>query len=129
MDWLFNSILDWFAGVLLRTLDVVITMVGRALLVSPDVTALPQVKALAGRSVWVVDTVFVLAFLAAAALGPKQRVGGSISSVVREHIKSSLSNKPAALLLLVILAVVVALVATTALGLITRLAVLLVLAA
>jgi len=177
MDWLFNSILDWFAGGLLRTLDVVITLIGRALLVSPDVTALPQVKALAGRSVWVVDTVFVLAFIAAAAvtmlggderrqhhakdllprlvvgfvaahfsqllcakaiavangaaaaLGPKRRIGGSISEVVREHIKASLSAKPAALLLLVILAVIIGLVAVTALGLITRLAVLLVLTA
>lgn len=68
MDWLFNSIIDWFAAGLLKSLDVLITLIGETLLISPDVTWLPQVRALAGRSVWVVDTVFVLAFIAAGAV-------------------------------------------------------------
>ena len=43
-------------------------MITSALLVTPNVTALPQVQALTGRSVLVVDTVFVLAFVAAGVL-------------------------------------------------------------
>ena len=39
-----------------------------ALLITPDVTVLPQVQAITGRSIWIVDTVFVLAFVAAGVL-------------------------------------------------------------
>jgi hypothetical protein len=35
---------------------------------SPDVTGLPQVQALTGRSTWIVDTVYLLAFTAAGGL-------------------------------------------------------------
>jgi hypothetical protein len=68
MTWLLNQILDWFAGLLLDCLGGLITAITHALLITPDVTALPQVQALTGRSTWIVDTVFVLAFSAAGVL-------------------------------------------------------------
>ncbi|MEU0962584.1 conjugal transfer protein TrbL family protein [Micromonospora aurantiaca] len=68
MAWALNQILDWFAGLLLDCLNGLITAITRALLITPDVTSLPQVQALTGRSVWVVDTVFVLAFVTAGVL-------------------------------------------------------------
>ncbi|MGC9668467.1 conjugal transfer protein TrbL family protein [Planosporangium sp. 12N6] len=68
MGWLLNQILDWFAGLLLDCLDGLIGAITHALLITPDITGLPQVRALTGRSIWVVDTVFVLVFVAAGAL-------------------------------------------------------------
>ncbi|SCG59685.1 conjugal transfer protein TrbL family protein [Micromonospora halophytica] len=68
MAWALNQILDWFAGLLLDCLNGLITAITRALLITPDVTSLPQVQALTGRSIWVVDTVFVLVFVAAGVL-------------------------------------------------------------
>jgi hypothetical protein len=63
-----DAILDWFADAVLEVLSALISAITDALLVTPDVTALPQVQALTGRSVWIVDTVFVLAFVAAGVL-------------------------------------------------------------
>ncbi|MBQ0905456.1 conjugal transfer protein TrbL family protein [Micromonospora sp. U21] len=68
MGWLLDQILDWLAAAILACLDALIGVISSALLVTPDVTALPQVQALTGRSVLVVDTVFVLAFVAAGVL-------------------------------------------------------------
>jgi hypothetical protein len=68
MTWMLNQILDWFAGLLLDCLNGLITAITHALLITPDVTALPQVQALTGRSIWIVDTVFILAFSAAGVL-------------------------------------------------------------
>ncbi|MEV7984339.1 conjugal transfer protein TrbL family protein [Micromonospora sp. NPDC005257] len=68
MAWALNQILDWFAGLLLDCLNGLITAITHALLITPDVTSLPQVQALTGRSIWVVDTVFVLVFVAAGVL-------------------------------------------------------------
>jgi hypothetical protein len=68
MGWMLDQILDWFAGLLLDGLTAVLGAITHTLLITPDVTALPQVQALTGRSVWVVDTVFVLVFVAAGVL-------------------------------------------------------------
>src|SRR5919202_4181527 len=68
MGWLIDQIMDWLVGTILTILDGVLSLISTALLVTPDVTGLPQVQALTGRSVWVVDTVFVLAFTAAGIL-------------------------------------------------------------
>lgn len=68
MGWLIDAVVDWLATTVLSVFDGVLGLVGHALLVTPDVTGLPQVQALTGRSVWVVDTVFVLAFTAAGVL-------------------------------------------------------------
>ncbi|MDG4760389.1 type IV secretion system protein [Micromonospora sp. WMMD710] len=68
MSYLLGQILDWMAAAILATLDALIGVISSALLITPDVTVLPQVQALTGRSIWVVDTVFVLAFVAAGVL-------------------------------------------------------------
>ncbi|MGC4885724.1 conjugal transfer protein TrbL family protein [Micromonospora sp. DT227] len=68
MSYVLGQILDWLTTAILATLDALIGVISSALLITPDVTGLPQVQALTGRSVWVVDTVFVLAFVAAGAL-------------------------------------------------------------
>jgi hypothetical protein len=73
MPWLdvnqiFDHFLNWVTTSILNTFDAIFALIAEGLLVTPDVTGLPQVQALAGRSVWVVDTVFVLAFLAAGVL-------------------------------------------------------------
>jgi hypothetical protein len=66
-SWL-DGILDWFAGLLLDSLNTMIAVITDVLLITPNVTALPQVQALTGRAVLIVDTVFVLVFLAAGVL-------------------------------------------------------------
>ncbi|MGN9920272.1 hypothetical protein [Micromonospora palomenae] len=68
MGFLLDQILDWLAAAILATLDALFAVISSILLVTPNVTALPQVQALTGRSVLVVDTVFVLAFAAAGVL-------------------------------------------------------------
>jgi len=67
-DYLFNGFLKWFLKMLVDATDAVFGVLANSLLVTPDVTGLPQVRALTGRSVWVVDVVFVLAFVAAGVL-------------------------------------------------------------
>ncbi|MFC4148023.1 conjugal transfer protein TrbL family protein [Micromonospora mangrovi] len=68
MGWLLDQILDWLATGILAALDALFGVISSALLVTPNVTGLPQVQALTGRSVLVVDTVFVLAFVAVGVL-------------------------------------------------------------
>jgi hypothetical protein len=68
MGFMLNQILDWFAGLLLDCLTALIGAMTQVLLLTPDVTSLPQVQALTGRSVGIVDTVFVLVFVAAGGL-------------------------------------------------------------
>ncbi|QGN49775.1 hypothetical protein GKC29_25075 [Micromonospora sp. WMMC415] len=75
MGWLLDQILDWLAAAILGCLDALFGVISSALLVTPNVTGLPQVQALTGRSVLVVDTVFVLAFVAAGVL--TMTAGGS----------------------------------------------------
>ncbi|OKI74435.1 conjugal transfer protein TrbL family protein [Micromonospora sp. CB01531] len=75
MGWLLDQILDWMAAAILATLDALFEVITGVLLVTPNVTALPQVQALTGRSVLVVDTVFVLAFVTAGVL--TMTAGGS----------------------------------------------------
>ncbi|MEV4465107.1 conjugal transfer protein TrbL family protein [Micromonospora echinofusca] len=78
MSILLPQILDWLAAALLATLDALFGVISKALLITPNVTALPQVQALTGRSLLVVDTVFVLAFVAAGVL--TMTAGGSEGS-------------------------------------------------
>ncbi|MFI7650331.1 hypothetical protein ACIBTZ_30250 [Micromonospora sp. NPDC049460] len=75
MGFLLDQILTWLAEKILATLDALFGVISSALLITPNVTALPQVQALTGRSVLVVDTVFVLAFTAAGVL--TMTAGGS----------------------------------------------------
>jgi hypothetical protein len=68
MGWLIDQIMEWLVKTILNILDGVLSLISTALLVTPDVTGLPQVQALTGRSIWIVDTIFVLAFIAAGTL-------------------------------------------------------------
>jgi hypothetical protein len=63
-----NAVLDWFIGLLLDCLNGLITAITHVLLITPDVTSLPQVQALTGRSIWIVDTCFLLVFVAVGVL-------------------------------------------------------------
>jgi hypothetical protein len=68
MGWILDGIFDWFADAILDVFNALIGAITGALLKTPDVTVLPQVQALTGRSVFIVDTVFVLVFVAAGVL-------------------------------------------------------------
>jgi hypothetical protein len=74
MDWLFpvakilDQFMGWIAKAVLACFEAIISAISHALLITPDVTVLPQVQALTGRSTWIVDSVFVLAFTAAGVL-------------------------------------------------------------
>jgi hypothetical protein len=178
MGWLLNQIMDWLTAAILAAFDGIVTAISHGLLLSPDVTRLPQVQALTGKSTWIADTVFVLAFVAAGAitmagggderarytardLMPRLIVGfvaahfsqllcgraitvanaitaaltsenfDGLGAVVamRAHLQSGGGNQASGLLLLVIVAIIVFLLAATAVGLIVRFAVLLVLTA
>ena len=63
-----DAFLDWLARSILACFDALIGLITDVLLITPNVTALPQVQALTGRSVLIVDTVYVLVFLAAGVL-------------------------------------------------------------
>lgn len=68
MGGILDQVTGWLTSAVLACLNAVFALITDALLKTPEVTALPQVQALTGRSVWIVDTVFVLAFVAAGAL-------------------------------------------------------------
>jgi hypothetical protein len=68
IDFLLNGILDWLAKAILGAFDAIVGVINHILLVSPDVTGLPQVRALTAKTVGIVDVVFVLAFVAVGAV-------------------------------------------------------------
>lgn len=74
MGWLIpvaeilDKFMQWVATAILACFDAVLGAIAKFLLISPDVTGLPQVQALTGRATWIVDTVFVLAFVTAGIL-------------------------------------------------------------
>src|SRR6266498_3369088 len=68
INQIFDHFLNWVTTSILNCFDAIFSLIAKGLLITPDVTGLPQVQALSGKSVWVVDTVFVLAFIAAGAL-------------------------------------------------------------
>ena len=68
INQIFDHFLNWVTTSILNCFDAIFSLIAKGLLITPDVTGLPQVQGLSGKSVWVVDTVFVLAFIAAGAL-------------------------------------------------------------
>lgn len=80
---MFDKILSWLTDRILDSLDLIFNLLTRTLYVTPDVTNLPQVAALTTRSVWIVDTVFVLVFLTAGVL----TMTSGASATSRYHIK------------------------------------------
>lgn len=172
-----DQIVAWLLEFILDTFTTVLRFIETGLLHTPDVTTLPQVRALSDRSVGVVDVVFVLVFTAAAAItmasGGNERaryevkdlipravvgfVAAHFSPVVISHtiavtnalvgafsseqlddsgaldaisrqVRVAGSNPSSPLLAALLIAIVAVLLASTAFGLLTRIAVLLVLA-
>jgi hypothetical protein len=74
MGWLIpvgeilDKFMEWLAAAILACFEAIFGAIARFLLITPDVTGLPQVQALTARATWIVDTVFVLAFVAAGVL-------------------------------------------------------------
>ena len=69
MDWIFGAALSWLTGAVRDGLNRLWALLTQTLFYTPDVTSLPQVQAMASRSVLVVNTAFVLVIMAAGALG------------------------------------------------------------
>lgn len=68
MSWMgpiLDQVLEWLTEAVLACLNAIFGLITDVLLTTPQVTALPQVQALTGRSIWIVDTAFVLVFVAA----------------------------------------------------------------
>lgn len=67
MDWvadsLIDSILKWFAGIIVGALNALWDLLSSTVFVSPDVTLLPQVRAFSSTSLGIVNTAYVLAIL------------------------------------------------------------------
>ena len=68
MGWILNQILGWLVGAIVGCFDAVFPIFSSGLLLSPDVTVLPQVQALTTRMTGVVEAVFVLVFTTAGVL-------------------------------------------------------------
>src|SRR5690242_370544 len=65
---IFDHFVNWLTVSILNCFDAIFNAIAKGLLATPDVTGLPQVQALSGRSVLIVDALFVLAFIAAGGL-------------------------------------------------------------
>ncbi|MFI1995301.1 hypothetical protein [Actinoplanes sp. NPDC020271] len=62
-DWLMDGLVGWLAEKVVDLLSGLLALLASTLFASPDVTVLPQVKSIAGRSALVVDSCFVLAII------------------------------------------------------------------
>lgn len=67
-DWLYNGLIEWLAERVQGMLGGLVSFLTATFFTSPDVTAFPQVQALVGRSMLVVNAAFVLAIIAAGAI-------------------------------------------------------------
>ena len=63
-DWLMDGLVSWLAEKVVDLLSALLALLASTLFTSPDVTVLPQVKAIADKSALVVDACFILAILA-----------------------------------------------------------------
>jgi hypothetical protein len=73
MDWLnpshwLDSIVTWLSSQFLNAFDAIFNLLAHGLLRTPQVAGMPQVRALTGKSIWVVDGIFVMFFVAAGLL-------------------------------------------------------------
>jgi hypothetical protein len=68
-DWLYNGLIEWLAERVQGMLGGLVSFLTASFFTSPDVTVFPQVQLLAGRASMVVDAAFVLAIIAAGAIG------------------------------------------------------------
>ncbi|GIG02058.1 hypothetical protein [Catellatospora citrea] len=75
VDWLMNGLVKWLAERLQDLLGGLLSYLTSSMFLSPDVTVLPQVQTIAGKSALVVNACFVLAIIA---VGIATMVGGSV---------------------------------------------------
>ena len=68
-DWLYNGLIDWLAERVQGMLGGLVSFLTATFFTSPDVTVFPQAQLLASRSIVVVNAAFVLAIIAAGAIG------------------------------------------------------------
>ena len=61
--WLIDQIMAWLAGAILATLTALWGLLEQTAFTSPDVTVLPQVAAISGRSLMIVNAAFILAVI------------------------------------------------------------------
>jgi len=73
--WLMNGLVDWLAARLQDLLGGLLSYLTSGMFLSPDVTVLPQVQAIAGKSALVVNSCFILAIIA---VGIATMAGGSV---------------------------------------------------
>jgi len=75
VNWLMNGLVDWLAERLQDLLGGLLAYLRSSMFLSPDVTVLPQVQTIAGKSALVVNSCFILAIIA---VGIATMVGGSV---------------------------------------------------
>ena len=66
--WFFDSAVSWLASFATAALQLLWNLLAATVLVSPDVTGLPQVRLISGRTLLVANTCYVLVILAAGIL-------------------------------------------------------------
>ncbi|WP_328853267.1 hypothetical protein OG994_12095 [Micromonospora globbae] len=74
-DWLMNGLVSWLADKVIDLLGSLVAFLTSSIFVSPDVTVLPQVASIAGRSALIVHACFILAIIA---VGVATMVGDSV---------------------------------------------------
>ncbi|WDQ02242.1 hypothetical protein PVK74_10690 [Micromonospora chalcea] len=75
VDWLMDGLVSWLAEKVVDLLGGLLAFLTSSIFVSPDVTVLPQVASIAGKSALVVNACFILAIVA---VGVAAMVGGSV---------------------------------------------------
>lgn len=122
-DWLFNDIIEWLAERVEGMLGGLVSFLTAAFFTSPDVTAFPQVQLLAARSAMVVNASFVLAIIAAGAIGMthgtfqvRYEVKDLIPRLVFGFVISNFGVELCRMLIITVNALTVAMVGKTASG-------------
>lgn len=75
VNWLMNGLVSWLAERVTDLLGGLLAFLTSFIFVSPDVTVLPQVASIAGKSALVVNACFILVIIA---VGVAAMVGGSV---------------------------------------------------
>ncbi|MEU5726091.1 conjugal transfer protein TrbL family protein [Micromonospora sp. NPDC047738] len=75
VDWLMNGLVSWLAEKVTDLLGSLLAFLASSIFVSPDVTVLPQVTSIAGKSALVVNACFILAIIT---VGIAAMVGDSV---------------------------------------------------
>jgi hypothetical protein len=74
-NWLMDGLVRWLAEKVIDLLGGLLALLASSLFLSPDVTVLPQVKAIADKSALIVNSCFILAIIA---VGIATMVGDSV---------------------------------------------------